>query len=213
MFALRDRLLVLLLSFAFIAADARAAEPVSLFDGQTLAGWEGDEKTFRVEDGAIVAGSLEHKIPQNEFLCTTEEYGDFELRLKAKLIGQGRNAGVQFRTERVPNHHEVVGYQCDIGQMGETLIWGALYDESRRKKFLVPGNTKKLAGHLNLNGWNALRIRCEGPRIQIWVNGIPTTDYTEPDPTIPRHGRLALQIHSGPPAEARYKEIVLERLE
>ena len=38
-----------------------AAEPVPLFDGKTLAGWEGDAKTWRVEDGAIVGGSLDRR--------------------------------------------------------------------------------------------------------------------------------------------------------
>ncbi len=32
-----------------------------------------------------------------------------------RLKGEGNNAGVQFRSERVPNHHEVSGYQCDVG--------------------------------------------------------------------------------------------------
>jgi len=48
------------------ASSLIAAEPKSLFDGKTLPGWEGDEKTWRVEDGAIVAGSLEVSVPRNE---------------------------------------------------------------------------------------------------------------------------------------------------
>ena len=52
-----------------LSAAARAAEPVSLFDGKTFAGWEGDtEKTWRIEDGAIVGGSLDSTVPRNEFL-------------------------------------------------------------------------------------------------------------------------------------------------
>ena len=39
---------------------------------------------------------------------------------------------MQFRTKRIPKHHEVIGYQADIGQG----YWGALYDESRRNKVL-----------------------------------------------------------------------------
>src|SRR5690349_21796907 len=85
----------------FIAASALAQEPgfTPLFDGKTFAGWDGDEKVFRVEDGAIVAGSLKQKVAHNEFLAS-EEFGDFELRLKAKLVGKGQNAGVQFRSQR-----------------------------------------------------------------------------------------------------------------
>ena len=97
-----------------------------LFDGKTLAGWEGNKEVFRIEDGAIVAGNLKQPIPQNEFLCTEKSYGDFELRLKAKLVGEGNNAGVQFRSKRIPNHHEVIGYQCDMGEAFGRNVWGAL---------------------------------------------------------------------------------------
>src|SRR5215207_7188500 len=113
-----------------------AASPLPVFDGKTFAGWEGDtKKTWRIEDGALVGGSLEEKVSRNEFLCTTTSYGDFELKVKFKLLGDKKhaNAGVQFRTKRIPKDHEVIGYQADIGQG----YWGALYDESRRNKILA----------------------------------------------------------------------------
>src|SRR5262249_9648465 len=66
---------------AIHAADEPGFTP--LFDGKTLAGWEGDEKVFHVKDGAIVAGSLSEKVAHNDFLASKEEFGDFELRLKA----------------------------------------------------------------------------------------------------------------------------------
>src|SRR5574342_448344 len=65
---------------------------------------------------------LYNKIARNEFLCTTRTFGDFELRLKFKLLGgDSANAGVQFRTKRIPNNHEVIGYQADMG----SGWWGA----------------------------------------------------------------------------------------
>ena len=62
------------------------------------------------------------------------------------------------------------------------------------------------------NDWNELRVRCEGPRIQIWLNGKQTVDYTEEDDEIPRKGVIGLQIHGGPPAEAWYKDIMIREL-
>ena len=97
-----------------------------LFDGKSFAGWEGNLDVFRIEGGAIIAGNLKKPIPRNEFLCTKKSYGDFELRLKAKLVGAGNNAGVQFRSKRIPNHHEVIGYQCDMGDAFGGSVWGAL---------------------------------------------------------------------------------------
>lgn len=184
----------------------------SLFDGKTLAGWEGKEDIFRVEGGAITAGSLKENVKQNEFLCTTKSYGDFELRLEAKLVGPGENAGIQFRSERIPNHHEVIGYQCDMGLAGGKSIWGALYDESRRKKFLATGDDEVLQKKVKADGFNEITIRCEGPHIQLWVNGVKTVDYTEAEENIARTGKIALQIHGGKPAEASYRKIRIKEL-
>ncbi len=190
-----------------------------LFNGRTLEGWEGNAEMFRVEDKAIVAGSLERKIPRNEFLCTEQEFGDFELRLKARLVGKGDNAGIQFRSQRVPDHHEVSGYQCDVGSAWGLSIWGWLYDESRRNRVLAPEEEDRESASraveklLKKDGWNELRVRCKGPRIQIWLNGGQTVDYTEADQKIPRDGIIGLQIHSGPPAEAWYKDIEIRQLD
>ena len=183
-----------------------------LFDGKSFDGWEGNMKFFRIEDSAIVAGNLREKIPNNEFLCTKQKYENFELRLDAKLIGQGDNAGVQFRSERIPNHHEVIGYQCDIGLVGkDRSIWGALYDESRRKKFLAepPADSIK---QVNQGEWNNLRIIAKDKSIQIYVNGTKTVDYTEQEKEIAKTGIIGLQIHSGPPAEAWYRNIRIKAL-
>ena len=57
------------------------------------------------------------------------------------------------------------------------------------------------------NDWNEFRIRCEGPRIQIWLNGQQTVDYTEKDDKIDRSGVIGLQVHAGKPAEAWYKDV------
>lgn len=186
-----------------------------IFDGRTLKGWEGKKGVFRVEDKAIVAGNLKTRIPNNEFLCTKMKYSNFELRLQAKLIGEGKNAGIQFRSKRIPNHHEVIGYQADIGVMGrDHSIWGALYDESRRRKFLAEGDQDKLRTTVKTSDWNEFVIRCEGPRVQIWVNKVQTVDYTEKDKGITASGIgiIGLQIHSGPPAEAWYRNIRIREL-
>jgi hypothetical protein len=204
-----------LLAIVLACSVAQGQEPgfTSLFDGKTLACWEGDEKVFRVEEGAIVAGSKTERIAHNEFLASKEEFGDFELRLKARLTGKGQNAGIQFRSQRIPNHFEMIGYQCDMGTTAQGVsIWGALYDESRRRKFLVEPDQEKLRAVLQPAEWNDLVIRCEGPRIQIWVNGFQTVDYTEPDPQIAQRGHFGLQIHGGEPAEAAYREIRVKKL-
>lgn len=188
-----------------------AAEPEQpLFDGTSFAGWEGDtNKTFRIVDRAIVGGSLKEKVPRNEFLCTTRNYTNFILKLKFKLVGEGANAGVQFRTKRIPNHHEVSGYQAD---MGDPSWWGCLYDESRRNKVLAQAPAEEVGKILKRNDWNDYEIRAEGKRIQLFLNGLKTVDYTENDAGIDERGVIAVQIHGGPPSEAWYKDIRIQVL-
>jgi hypothetical protein len=202
---IRACLLLLLLPVAALA------EPTPLFDGKTLDGWEGDtKKTWRVEDGAIAGGSLDANVPRNEFLCTKKRYGDFELKVKFKLLGDKAkaNAGVQFRTKRIPDHHEVSGYQADIGQG----YWGALYDESRRNKILAQPDKKLIDGLVMHGDWNVYTVRCEGPRVRLWLNGTLTVDYAEKDGTIPQAGIIGLQVHGGGKTKVMYKDITIEEL-
>lgn len=196
---------------AVSAASLALAAPKPLFDGKTFAGWEGEtQKTWRIEDGAIVGGSLEIKVPHNEFLATERSYGDFELRLKFKLLGSEGfiNAGVQIRSQRIPDHFEMIGYQADIGDK----YWGALYDESRRKKVLAAPEPAVAEKAVKRGEWNDYRIRAEGRRVRIWLNDTLTVDYTESDETIVQQGRIALQIHGNGKAKVLYKDIVIEEL-
>jgi len=195
----------------FVSLAAAQAQPVRLFDGKSFTGWEGDTaKTWRIEDGAIVGGSLETPVPRNEFLATTKTYRDFELTVAFKVEGDAAkaNAGIQFRTRRIPNHHEVSGFQADIGQD----YWGALYDESRRKKVLARPEKDVVAKIATLGTWHTYKIRCEGDRIRLWVDGVPTVDYTEADKAIEKDGIIALQVHGGAKTIARYKDIAIVEL-
>jgi hypothetical protein len=115
---------------------------------------------------------------------------------------------VQFRTARIPNDNEVLGYQADMGDG----YWGSLYDESRRKKTLQAPDAATLQGLVKPGDWNTYVIRAEGPHIQLWLNGVRTVDYTERDPDIAAGGVVCVQIHAGPPSEAWYKDMTLQRL-
>jgi tetratricopeptide (TPR) repeat protein len=187
-----------------------APQAVSIFDGKTLEGWEGDEKVWKVVDGAIVGGSLEGN-KQNEFLATKKSYKDFVLKLEYKLTGTEGfiNSGVQIRsrrTQKPPN--EMKGYQADIGK-GYT---GSLYDESRRNKALIkpePGLIDKIE---KLGDWNLYEIRCEGLRVVLKGNGTQTIDYTEEAKTLEQEGLIGLQIHGGAKSQVFFRNITIEEL-
>lgn len=197
------------LAFLLIVVGS-SATPAPLFDGQTFTGWEGNTaKNWRIENGVLTAGSLNTRQAQNDFLTTTNEFSDFELTLKWQLEGARPNGGVQFRSMRVPHSHKVSGYQADVGAGHD----GELYDENRRSKLLAGPSDEVLAKAIRPPGeWNDYRIRAEGARIQLWLNGVQTVDYTESDASVSRSGVIALQIHGGGPSIVRYKDIAIEEL-
>jgi Domain of Unknown Function (DUF1080) len=201
---------IALLTLMLTSASGYQRGAKRLFDGKSFKGWEGNLSLFRIEDGAITGGSLKESLEHNEFLCTTEEYADFELRLKVKLLGDPAkaNGGIQFRSKRIPNNHEVIGYQADMEQQ----YWGAVYDESRRRKILAGPNLDELNKVLKREDWNDYVIRAEGKRVRLSINGFQTADYTETDDAVEQRGHICLQIHGGPPSEARYKDISIETL-
>jgi hypothetical protein len=189
-------------------------EPVDipLFDGKTFTGWQGDTlKTWRIMDNAITGGSLSDTVPHNDFLCTTQSFDNFILKLKFKLEGNEGfiNAGVQFRSQRITDPaYEMIGYQADMGQN----YYGVLYDESRRNKVLAGPDSATSAKIVELGEWNDYEIRAEGQRIQLFLNGQQTVDYTEPDTTLPKEGLIGLQIHGGGKALVSYKDIVITKI-
>ncbi|RYD32949.1 MAG: DUF1080 domain-containing protein, partial [Verrucomicrobiaceae bacterium] len=180
-----------------------------LFDGKSLAGWEGwTGPVWRVVDGVITGGSMEGN-PQNEFLATERQYRDFVLTLEYRLKGTEGfvNAGVQFRSQRIAEPaHEMSGYQADIG----AGYSGCLYDESRRNRMLATADRETMLKAEKPGEWNQYEIRCEGPRIRLKVNGVTTVDYTEAETGIPLSGKIALQIHGGCKAVVEYRNIKIQ---
>lgn len=185
------------------AADEEGFRP--LFNGKDLTGWDGDTMLWKVADNCIVGDSP--GIKHNQFLCTKEEFGDFELKVEFRMKDGAGNSGVQFRTKRVPNSTEVSGYQADLGEN----YWGCLYDESRRNKILVKAPAD-FESKLKKGDWNEYTIRAQGDQITLKVNGMTTVEYREPDSEIARSGIVALQVHSGGPMKIEFRNIRIKAL-
>ena len=95
--------------------------------------------------------------------------------------------------------------------LGPNLPPGKLCVNLFRSQFLRQ-QKDDLKKHVKPKGeWNKLIVRAEGPRIQIWLNGYQTVDFTEADKDIPLKGRLGLQIHGGPPAECHYRNLRIKK--
>lgn len=199
--------------FLFSIVAPQQDEIETLFDGHSLSGWETtDENIWKVENGVIVGGNLSLPTPKNSFLFHKKEFDDFELKLQFLLEGfpeKGMvNSGVQFRSEKFGGG-EARGYQADIG---DPTWWGSLYDEHRRNRVLASSDMGALSPVLNREGWNDYVIRCEGPRIRLWINGIATVDYVESDSQIPHKGLIAFQLHSGGPVQVSFRDITVSKI-
>ncbi len=182
---------------------------IQLFDGKTLNGWVhmNGAHNFTVEDGAIVSRTVESSAGINSFLCSLQEFGDFELELET-YIDPVINSGIQIRTKVRPvdgSGHpnesfagRVNGPQVEIRRHYPGLpTTGMLYGEALGIGWL--SSQKKIEeGHPYFidDGWNKLRIVAKGPRIQSWVNGHLIEDYTNEE-LYKTHSRgfIGLQAH------------------
>jgi hypothetical protein len=202
---------LVLLLFIFSSCTDEEKE-TTLFNGETFQGWEGDTlNTWRIENGTLIGGSLEEIVPHNSFLCTTKEYGDFNLKLRIKLTGEEGfiNSGIQFRSKRLTDPaYEMTGYQADFGKN----YWASLYDESRRNVTLIAPDSVQVLEWIKINDWNDYQVLAEGRRIRLYINGHQTVDYTEEDESIPQNGLIGFQIHGGGKAEAAFKDVFIEEI-
>ena len=213
------------------AAETGANEPgfVSIFDGRSLSGWDGDPRIWAVGgEGAIIGRTTaETKATQNT--CLIWDGGpldDFELRLKYRI--DSGNSGVQIRSQRSGNW-VMAGYQIDI-DAGNTYT-GGLYDEKGRGILATAGQkvvyqqdgSKTVSGATSAagqiativrsNDWNDLHIVAQGDSIIVKINGVTTLEVSDHDQANKETaGLLGLQLHSGPPMTVQFKDIRLKRL-
>ena len=170
-----------------------------LFNASDLTGWSGSESLWGVEDGEIVGRS--DGLRRNEWLVSDLAAEDFRLSLEVKLVDNAGNSGIQFRSEATDG--SVHGYQADIG----AGWWGKLYEEHGRKLLWDESGEQ----HLRPGEWNRYEIEAQGSRIRTFLNGNLCVDLDDPDG--PRRGIFALQLHSGGPAEVRFRNLQLKILD
>jgi hypothetical protein len=168
-----------------------------LFNGKNFDGWEyrggGDAKpTFKVEDGTIVGRTL---IPHNDgaFMCTKEQFKDFELVFEVK-IDEGLNSGVQLRSTP---EGIVKGAQIEIesGSQRTGFIFGQGMGMWFSEKF-TEKNDAFIKGE-----WNKFRVLVQGQNIKTWINDKPIEDLTH-DRVAPERV-IALQVHGYPRGNKR----------
>ncbi|MDY6817730.1 MAG: DUF1080 domain-containing protein [Halobacteriales archaeon] len=188
----------------------------SLADGDTFDGWQatGPASEWHIEDGTIrcegnnpIRQRRADTYDGTTYLVTEERYDDFEFAFDYR-IEPGGNSGIYFRWSELTDRQSGMEIQIlDPGRYDEPTkhTTGALYD--------MAAPTADPA--VPYPDWNGMRLRCEGPSIQVWLNDERvldvdidewTTPGENPDGTankftgyamasLPHTGRLALQDH------------------
>jgi hypothetical protein len=202
---------------------------VSIFDGESLKGWDGNPDFWRVEDGTITGQTTAEKPTKgNTFIIWRGgQLGDFELKIDFKLTNH--NSGVQYRSFEVPDQKWVVGgYQADCD--GDRKYTGAIYGEKfrgllalRGQKTVVGENHKpkvvgsvgdpdELKSHIKTDDWNHYHIIAKGFHFVQKINGVTMSEMTDEDAAQRRaSGILALQLHAGPPMKVQFRNIRLKQ--
>lgn len=195
----------------------------AIFDGETLEGWDGKEQFWSANDG-VISGQTTADNPTsgNTFLIyREEELGDFELRLKFRIVGG--NSGIQYRSNDLGDY-VVSGYQADF-EAGTRFI-GILYEERGRGILAlrteevtiqndgqkqVTGTTcdeEEFLASIKKEEWNEYRIVAKGNHLMQFINGFKTVDVTDEQVDKAKAtGILALQLHAGPPMLVQFKDI------
>jgi hypothetical protein len=201
-----------------------------IFDGKSLAGWDGDPDFWRVEDGAIVGQTLTDKQPkQNTFLIWRGgKPADFELKMDYRLTGY--NSGIQIRSIEVTDPKWVMkGYQADMD--GQQQYTGQIYEEQGRGflamrgqfSYIPSGGKAAMVGTLGdmaelkklIKGddWNSLWIIARGNTIVQMLNGQVMSMLIDDDTAGRRmDGLIGIQCHRGPPMKIEAKNIRLKKL-
>jgi type 1 glutamine amidotransferase len=206
---------------------------VSIFNGQNLNGWHGEERIWGVENGAIVGQTTEAiGVDNNNFLIW--EGGiiqDFELKACFKLEGEGGNSGIYFRSfKRVPdadNQEPLVGVQADfsadkvwVGTIMEYTLREKLAERGRKVVIKEDGtrvdagstgDPNQLLQYYNNGDWNTYHIIARDNLILLRINDVVMSEIRDYDKARLISGLLALQVHVGPPMKVQFKDIRIKK--
>lgn len=221
----------LLVFVGFVIQADGEEEFVSLFDGKSLEGWDGDPVYWSVKDGVVVGEvTADTLLKRNSFLIWQGgKVADFELVVEYRVSAKG-NSGINYRSVLTPDlKWALTGYQADIDGGDK---WSGQNYEERGRTFLAyrgqsvvlkpdakPEVVKVIADKdvlqkaIKKEDWNTYRIVAKGNVIKHYINDVLMSEVEDLDPKLRvTDGYLGVQVHVGPPMKIEYRKIELKRL-
>jgi hypothetical protein len=215
-----------------LTVDETGFQPI--FDGKTLAGWEGNPVYWRAESGALVGEiTAATVIKSNTFIIWRGGApADFELKLDYRITEAG-NSGINYRSVVVPdpvtpeNKFAMRGYQFDLD--GRKRYDGNNYEEKGRLFLAVRGQMSHVVGgrppvvlssfgtadelaSIVTADWNAAHLIVRGNVATHMLNGRLMSVVIDDDaPNRKLDGLIGMQVHTGPPMKIEYRNIRLKR--
>ena len=128
-----------------------------IFNGTSLAGWEGDATYWRSENGVLIGEiTPETLLKSNTFIIWQEARpGNFELKLEFRISESG-NSGINYRSERLDTiPYALRGYQADID--GKHRYTGQNYEERKRTTLAYRGERAVISSQNNADAPGSLR--------------------------------------------------------
>jgi hypothetical protein len=159
------------LAVLLAVATVHAGEPVALFDGKTLEGWDVLTCEAVVEDGCIFLKA------GNGLVQAKKQYGDFVLEYEWKALKSDNwDSGVYFRYAAVPAGRP----------------WPARYQVNLRKGMEgdVDAKDGKNKVPVKAGEWNKFELTVKGATAALKVNGQPSWQVSGIEPA---SGHIALQ--------------------
>jgi hypothetical protein len=181
---------------------------VALFDGKSFDGWkmsEENQKTWRIEDGAIVAqGDRSHLF----YVGDGTPFKNFILRVEL-MTKSGSNGGIYFHTKYQPTGWPSGGFEFQVNNTHtDWKKTGSLYDVVNVAQSAAQDDK-----------WWTQEVQVRGNKVTVLINGQRIIEYTElPGVTAGTQferklgeGTFALQGHD-PASVVRYRNIRVLRL-
>ena len=185
---------------------------VELINGKDFKGWKASENTstWSVIDGLFQAyGKRSHLFYEGEYL--QDGFKNFELEVQVKTFRLA-NSGINFHTAYQETGWPTNGMEI---QVNNTHIGEGDYIELKKTASLY--GVRNLYKTFGRDGeWMTIKARVESNRVQVWLNGIKTVDYLQPEKTFKSTRRLGkgtfcLQGHDSL-SKMQYKSFRVRRL-